>query len=226
MATECASLIVEGVGQATAMPDVARVSIHVTSQGKRASEARRTCAHQAEAILGALEQAGVPREDMRTAFYQVEQIREERKRYEPVIGCRASTTISVTLRKPQELGRLIEGALDLGPDVVWSALFDLSNESQVKAEALGEAVKDARRKAENMAGAAGLEIKRVVSIKAAGIEEVLRTLRIPHERGLGIMAHEALTVEEDRAAEYRRAGPVQPGPREYKAKVTMEFEVG
>jgi uncharacterized protein YggE len=207
------------------MPDLARVSIHVTSQGKKASEARRACAQQAEAILGQLERAGVPRQDMRTAFYEVEQIRDERKRDEPVIGCRASTNIAVTLHQPEELGRIIEEALDLGPDVAWSALFDLSSESQVKAEALGEAVKDACRKAENMAAAAGLGIKRVVSIKAAGMEEVLRAVRAAPERGRGFMFAERVALDEDRAPELRRAGPVQPGPREYQAKVTVEFEL-
>jgi len=226
MATEYASLIVEGVGRATAMPDVARVSVHVTSQGKKASESRRACAQQAEAILGALERAGVPRPDMRTAFYEVEQIKDERKRDEPVIGCRASTTISVTVHTPEELGRIIEETLDRGPDVTWTALFDLGSESEVKAQALSEAVKDARRKAEGMAAAAGLGIKRVVSIKAAGMEEVLRALRAPRETGFGHALYAGLALDEDRTPELRRAGPVQPGPREYEAKVTMEFELG
>jgi hypothetical protein len=225
MATECASLMVEGVGRASAMPDLARISVHVASQGKKASEARRACAEQAEAILRQLEHAGVPREDMGTAFYEVEQIRDERKRDSPVIGCRASTNIAVTLHKPEELGRIIEQALDLGPDVAWTASFDLSSESRVKAEALGEAVRDACRKAENMATAAGLQIKRVVSIKAAGIEEVLRAR--PEVRDSGPMfLRESLTMEHVAAESMRKQGVVQRGLREYQAKVTMEFELG
>jgi hypothetical protein len=222
MATECASLMVEGVGRASAMPDLARISVHVASQGKKASEARRACAEQAEAILRQLEHAGVPREDMGTAFYEVEQIRDERKRDSPVIGCRASTNIAVTLHNPEELGRIIEQALDLGPDVAWTASFDLSSESQVKAEALGEAVRDACRKAENMAAAAGVEIKRVASIRAAGIEEVLRArAETPYAPALCM----DLGVDADMAVEMRRRGPVQRGLREYQAKATMQFEL-
>jgi uncharacterized protein YggE len=222
MTTECASLMVEGVGHASAVPDLARVAMRVTCQGRKAGEARRACAQQAEAVLGQLERAGVPREDMQTAFYEVEQIRDERKRDEPVVGCRASTSIAVTLRKPEDLGRIIEDAHELGPNVAWTAAFDLSSEGQVKAEALGEAVKDAMRKAEHMAAAAGLQVKRVVRIKAAGIEEVLRAR--PEVRDFG--ANLSLAMEDVAAESMRSRGIVERGVREYQAKVTVELELG
>jgi uncharacterized protein YggE len=224
MATDCPTLTIEGVGLASAMPDLARISVRIISQGKKASDARRSCAEQADTILRHLERAGLPREDVRTAFYEVAQIRDWRKGDERVIGCRASTTIAVTLRKPEELGRIIDETLDLGPDVTWSALFAMSDEGEVKADAFGEAVKDARRKAEKMAAAAGLEIKRVLSIKPCGIEELLQARRGTRfeEEGLAYK----LALAERITTEPREEGPVQVGLREYLAKVTMEFEVG
>jgi uncharacterized protein YggE len=234
MSTDSASLIVEGVGRASAMPDLARIVVHVTSQGKRANDARKACAQQAETILGQLARVGVPREDMRTALYEVEQIRDGRKRDVPVIGCRASTSIAVTLHKPEELGRVIEEALETGPDVAWTAAFDLSSESEVKAEALGEAVKDARRKAGKMAAAAGLQIKRVVAIGAARIEEVLRSRPEPWPtQSFGGRAMQpsiapmmaSVVVREPDMVGSAAGSPVHPGPREYQAVVTMEFEL-
>ncbi len=231
MSFDHSMLTVEGVGRASTMPDLARLRVCISSQGRKASEVRRSCSQQAEAALKRLENAGVPRKDMRTEFYDIEQIRDTGKRDMPIVGCRATTSVAVTLHKPEELGRVIEDALqDIGSEIEWSAYFDLSNESEIKAAALGEAVSDARRKAEKMATAAGVDIRRVISINTAGIDEVLRSRSqwappAPSysRRGSPLVCASPAIISEE-SGEVR--GSVQMGLREYEGRVTMEFEIG
>jgi uncharacterized protein len=96
--------------------------------------------------------------------------RAQREGEEPrITGYRASNIVTVEVTDPKKVGPVIDAAMNGGANSVNGISFSLSDDKDAKHEVLAAATKDARAKAEAMAGALGLRITRVVEVNSGPV---------------------------------------------------------
>lgn len=205
------TLSVSGSGEAKADPDVAYVTLGVIAQGKRAQEAARANATSTQKVMDALKTLGIAEKDIQTFNYSVQPLYENRPNREPtIVGYQVSNQVQATVRKLDTVGSLIDAALDAGANNVQGVSFGLEARAKPESEALQEAVKDARRKADTLAQASGVRIVGVLRIQEGF------TLRPP----VPVMEIGAL-----RAGVGGVPTPIAPGELTVRAQVTIVYTI-
>jgi uncharacterized protein YggE len=154
--TAAKTITVSGDGSVETVPDRAAFSFTVTSTADTARTALAKNGVAADAVVAALNGAKVqtsglsldPRLDARGAA---------------ILGYTASTTVTADAELAQA-GALIDAAVAAGATGVSGPSFSASDRTALYAQALKEAVADARTKATALAGAAGLTLGGVQSV--------------------------------------------------------------
>ncbi len=116
-----------------------------------------------------MEDMGVESKDMQTSALSLNPVWGKSSRYEdgeviPPIGFEAANTVHVTLRDLDKLGAVLDQVARDGANSFSGFRFGLSDPQPVQDAARKAAVKDARRKAELYAAAAGVSLGSVVLI--------------------------------------------------------------
>lgn len=159
---------VSGMGQATAVPDLATVEFAVETTGATAQEAGQTNADAMQRVIAALRAAGVGEADIRTSGYGIYPEYETPSRQMPeadplrIRGYRATNQVSVKTTDLDGIGRLIDVGLQAGANRMHGVRFELRNSAAAEAAALEDAVGKARAAAETMARALGVRLGAVL----------------------------------------------------------------
>lgn len=117
-------------------------------------------------MFDALVSSGVDKSDISTTNYSVYADHDHPKGKERLLGYRVNNEVQVTVRNVGDLGSVIDRAVEAGGDAVEvnRLSFDLDDDSEVRRGARESAWQDARDKAEQLAGLAGLELGQAVRI--------------------------------------------------------------
>lgn len=200
-------IVVQGVGEVTVKPDIARLNLGVQTQAKEAAQAAADNARQTDALIKAVRAAGVSEADIQTTDYSVNAQYNFDNGKQTLIGYVATNTVRVTVRKVADAGKVIDAAVQAGANAAGGIQFDLSDPSAAQDQALAKAVAAATRKAKVIAKAAGMTAIQVAAISEAGAPDFPR----PMFAG-AIMAK----------AEVANT-PIQPGEQKVTANVTVRF---
>jgi len=196
-------IVTMGGGLVTIAPDQATITVGAQAQHANAAEAMAEVNRVATQILTRWQQLGIRRDDIRTSSAQVFPIYSTpREGAQQITGYRAIYTLTVILNNLGQVGQAIDAAMTAGANVVQGLSFGLRDPSAARTEALGMAVREARQKAEAIAGAAGLRVR--------GIERIV-------EGGVGVQ------VREIRGVAASAATPIEPGNVVVNAQVTVVF---
>jgi hypothetical protein len=194
-----------GNGKTAAAPDMAEMYFGATVQADDAKAALASASDLADSITSAVKGAGVPAEDVQTANVSVypEQSGGDRV---VITGYRASVQVRVKIRDIETIGDVIGAASDAGANEIGGPTFMLSDDSEVRNEAIDLAIADARTRAEVMAKAAGKSLGEIISISEAGMSTPIY---------YGAEARAAMDA----------AVPIEPGQLDVSAGVTVVFEL-
>ena len=172
MAAETSPAItVTGRGEVAAAPDMATITLGVTSQAITAGEAMDETSAAVAAILKALEAAGIAPRDMQTSDLSLDPVwssRASNGAAPRIEGFTARNTLRVRVRDLDRLGAALDDVLRVGANSFQGLSFGLQQPEPLADQARAEAVADAQRKAALMAEAAGLALGPVLSISEAG----------------------------------------------------------
>jgi hypothetical protein len=164
---EGATITVIGEGVVEAVPDMATVSLGVMAQADTAKAAMDETSEGVGALIDLLAGAGIEPSDIQTSGLSLNPLWDQSS-YESgtprVSGFQAMNTVSVRVRALDGLGALLDDALESGANMFNGLSFGLQEPGPRLDEARAEAVADARRKAELLAAAAGVELGGIVSI--------------------------------------------------------------
>ncbi len=199
-------ITVTGRAEATAVPDVATMSIGVETEAKTPGEALADNALRMTAVMGKLKSAGIPDKDMRTSQLGIWPVYAERQQPRKTVGYRASNQLTVTIRDIDRLGAILDDAVADGANSVNGPTFSIDDPEPLFIAARAAAVKDAIAKAERYAGAADVELGPVISIDEAG--------------GGGPVFGRQMRAESMAAST-----PIAPGETTIAASVTMTFAI-
>ena len=211
-------IVVSGTGEVQVTPDIARISLGVQNQGKEASGVAQENAQKTDALIKAVKAAGVADKDIRTGDYNIEPqyqnpgIKPNGQLYPTdnppkIIGYSARNTVTVTVRKIADSGKIIDAAIKAGGNVANGISFDVADSATSQDAALQKAVADAIRKAKAIAKAAGAANLFLVGVQEGGYRPIQPLFR-------------AATMSRAGDAAYT---PVQPGEQSVTATVSVRF---
>jgi hypothetical protein len=161
-------ITVTGTGTVEAAPDIATLSIGVTTMGETAAAALSANSAQVDAVMARLTAAGIEARDMQTSNLSLNPNwtgHDGSSTTGPTIaGFVASNMLTVRVRQLDGLGAVLDAAVADGANTLNGLSFGLADPAPVLDEARKEAVADARARAELLATAAGVKLGRVISI--------------------------------------------------------------
>jgi hypothetical protein len=160
------TIVVSGLGEASAAPAMAYLSIGVEAEGATAAEALRKNSEKMEATLKSLRDAGVDKKDIQTSGLSVGAKYDYSRENQPprIIGYQATNTVQVKLRNLERAGAIIDRAVGVGANRLDSISFGFSNPKPLLNDARRAAVADARERAGLYAEAAGVKLGPVIQI--------------------------------------------------------------
>lgn len=164
-----------GEGSASVAPDLAIVSSGVVTSSPTAATALKANAAAMTKVFAAAKQAGIEDRDIATSGLSVQPQYDygdgARPRSPTLVGYEARNTVTIRVRAVDKAGSVVDTLVAAGSNQIEGLSFDVSNRSAKLDEARREAVKDARRKAELLATAAGAKLGAVLSIREGADED-------------------------------------------------------
>jgi uncharacterized protein YggE len=157
-----------GSSSLTATPDRARVGLGIQARNPSLEAARDEVARVAENFLKLTRQLNIDAKDVQTTGLSMrpEYRWNPEKDQQTFVGYFVQRSLTVELKDLDQLGALIEGAVDAGVNEVSPPQLDSSRRAELHREALAKAAEDARANAEALAEALGAELGPVRQINA------------------------------------------------------------
>jgi uncharacterized protein YggE len=154
---------VVGSGQVSAPPDVLRVSFSVEHVAPDVAAAVAQVGQRTDAVVAALRAQGIEAGDLATTTVNVYQ---EYKEHGRAPAYRGSHMLTAKTKDLTGFGRLLNAAVDAGGNSLGlQALeFDIEDKTELLTQARELAFRQARAKAEELAGLAGYSLGSVTSI--------------------------------------------------------------
>jgi uncharacterized protein len=160
------SIVVTGNGAVATVPDRAQLSFGVSSNAKTASAALRATAAEMTRVVAVLKALGIAAVDIQTELVSLS------ARYTPngdaIVGYSATNSVSVTLRNLDKAGGAIDAAVSAGANQVSGPNLVRSDRSALYRRALRVAIANARGKAQTIASASGLHLRRITDVSEQG----------------------------------------------------------
>lgn len=166
------TLSVNGQGAVQAAPDMAEITVGVVTQAPTARAALSENNEKAAQVMAFLKESGVADRDMQSTNLSVSPQYEPRRNNTPynpeVIGYVVNNNLRIAVRDLNAFGKILDGVVTAGANNVNGIRFDVSNREELERNASAKAVKDAMARAKNIAEAAGVKLKKPITITEAG----------------------------------------------------------
>lgn len=163
-------ITVTGEGVQQAAPDMATVSLGVTTQGDTAASAMAANTAAMSKVMDRLRAAGIEDRDLQTTGLSINPNwqNDETTQQMKIIGYVASNQLTIRVRVLPSLGAVLDAAITDGANTLNGVSFSLADPAPAMNEARKAAVADAIARATLLVEAAGAKLGPVVSITEGG----------------------------------------------------------
>jgi len=202
---------VEGTSEITVEPDEAEVWVGVSFVKDTAEQAQSEANKVVDDIINSLKAEGFSEiETERLSLYEERQWDEGKS---TIVGWRASQTIKVKTEDMTKVGKIVDIAVNNGANQINNINFQLSEEKEqeYKKQALAEATKNAKDKAETVADSLGVKLGK---IKSASTAEY------------GFMPYRYAMAEVAVAKAGDEAANIMPGEVSVTAHISLVYNIG
>jgi uncharacterized protein len=202
---------VNGEGEATAVPDTAMVSMGISQTAATVEQAKDKANGVMNKIATDLKNLGVAEKDIKTVNYNVYPNREFSGRND-ISGYTVSQDLQVTVREFDKANKAVDLATADGANQVGGIQFVLNDDKreQLEQQARAEAIKKAKAKASDIAGAAGIKLGRIVNINESNSSQ---RPPVMYEKAMDLQAGSAANPTE-----------LQPGENTVRVSVSLSYE--
>lgn len=204
-------VVTSGEGLVKRTPDRAWLQVTAESRAKNPREAQKMNAELMAAVMAKLKGAGLPPDAIQTRGYSLLPEYDYPNNRQTLRGYLARNSVELRVDDLARAGELLEVAVNAGATSVGGLRFDLKDRTGAEADALKQAVQDARRRAEAVAAGAGMTVERVVRIEE-------------HRGGVVPPPIPMMRTTAEFAAD-AAAPPIEPGEIEIRATVTLTAAV-
>ncbi|MEA2596918.1 MAG: uncharacterized protein QOF01_3387 [Thermomicrobiales bacterium] len=205
-----ATVYVSGNGTVTITPDTASVIVGVNIVEKTLSSAQEKATMQMTAVIDALKAAGIDEKDIQTVNYSVNILQDYDQSGNPttINGYQVSNQVNVTVRDLDKLGSILDTVVGQGANAIYGISFYVDDPSAAASQARTLAVADAKKKADELAAAAGMKVGRILSIS-----ETYSPSPMPMPYGRAAAEDAAMSV------------PIQAGTTTVQVQVQVTYEL-
>lgn len=208
------SITTNGEGIIKAIPELATIYMSVEGHGKTAQEARDKNATAMTNVINKLKILGISRSEIQAVSFNIYPIHNYNsgKKQNEIIGYQASNQLIIKTDKLNDLGTIIDTAINAGANNVQNISYSVKDQDSWALKALEKATLLASKKAKVIAQTLGVTIKGVNMVNEQG--SYVRTF----ERNVMLM-----NAAPSRAVE---STPIQaPEFIEIRSNVTVSFGI-
>lgn len=196
-------MTVEGHGEVTAKPDIAYLTISVETNSGNARDAVTENSRKTGKVLSVLKEITGPDDTLQTTAYNLQPVYEydEKEKKSYITSYRVTSDVRLKTFLLDKLGEIIDVTTDEGANRISGPAFDNSERAKNKRKALALAVEDAKETARTVAGAAGVELVKIVRINPSYsfpgpvFKQNLRTSRMAESSDIPSIESGELTIE-------------------------------
>lgn len=201
---------VTGEGTIFAKPDVAEISFSAQIEGATVKDVQNRANETINRATDQLKKLGLKDEQIKTTNYNLAPKYRYDNGRQTLDGFSANITISIKVNDFAKLNEAVDAAVQAGVNQVGSLTFDVEDKEKYVSQARTKAVQEAQRKAQTLAGAAGMRLGRITNI-------VEGASPIPPQPLYRAMTDLAAGAE-------NKQTQIQPGENEIKVTVTLYYE--
>ena len=185
------SISVNGEATIAAEPDQAQIDIGVTTQARTAPDASRENAERLARVLAEVKKLLGKGDEVKTSGYALNpQYRYPQGGKPEIVGYQANNTVRIKMSKLDDVGKVIDAAMQSGANNINRLAFTLKDEDAARLDALKQASAKAKAKAEAIAASLGLKIVRIASVIEGerSIQPIYRAAPMARAEGLAAAA--------------------------------------
>jgi uncharacterized protein len=182
------SVSVQGTASLDVKPDAVTFSVGVESRSGGVADAFHVNAKKVDSLLSALKEKGVTPGEIQTSYLDLSPLTSKGR----PAGFKVVTLVTVRRKDVASAADLLEAALSAGANQVGGLSFYVSDRALFRQQGLELAFRDARSKAETLAGLAGRNLGRVVCVsdesRSSGNEDYSRLRSLGYVSGMTLEA--------------------------------------
>jgi uncharacterized protein YggE len=206
---------VSGEGKVSAPPDLAMITLGVSTLRPTVAEARDAAATALDAMITSMKDNGIEEKDIQTTGLSIyPEYRYSNNGEQTLTGFRVSNTVIAKLREVDRTGEVVDEAVTAGGNeaTIQGISFTIDDPESLREQARAAAVADAKRRAETLASASGVTIGSPISI----IEGSVSSPPIPYAADRAAASEGAQGVPET---------PIEPGELDVIINVTVTWSI-
>lgn len=197
----------------TVAPDTATLRVGVSAEEKTEGEAQAKANDVINRTIEALMALGLEDKQIVTSGYNITRKYNHYSKLSQLEGYIAKITLTVTVHDFDMINQVIDAAVARGANDIGNIQFSYSKEGEVYREALKDAIRVARAKAEDMAEAAGVTLYTL--------------LNLSENSGYNTTYYNVVQMDEAPGASMEEGGATQimAGDIEISASVWMKYQI-
>jgi uncharacterized protein YggE len=190
--------------------DMAVIRFGIVQQAKTPAAASQAVMAAADKTINSLVALGIEKKLMNTGYFGIYPVYDDRpNKQNDIVGYRADTTLTITVKEVSLVGQAVEASLGAGVTEVRGVNYGKKDEETLKNEVLRLAVANALRKAEVIAGALGRKLGSALTVDEQGYSMNAPETRLYMAKAMGAGAPDAFA----------------PGSIEVRASVSILFSM-
>ena len=205
-------ITVSGEGKATGQPDIAILSLGISTLRPTVAEARNEAASTMQKVIDSVKGNGVAEKDIQSAQYSIyPEYDYSIVASQKLLGYRITNTVTIKVRDIDKTSDVLDGATAAGGDLtqVQGISFTIDEPDALRDQAREDAVNDAKARAQRLADTAGVKLGDPISITEGSV-----SLPVPMK---------SIALDSRGAAE--QATPIQPGELDIDLTVQVVFAI-
>lgn len=202
-----------GTTTISTVPDKAEITLGVSRRENDIQQAQARANEIINKINTDLQGLGISKDDIKTQNYSIYPNYDFQTGTQRILGYSVDISLTVSLTDFQKLNTVVDMATAAGANQVSGIQFTLSEEKEkeIKAEARGKAIADAKKNAEQLSNMAGMRLGKVINV----IEE-------PQSNGM--VPFLAADAAMGRGGSAGAPTNIEPGSTSYTYTVTVSYE--
>lgn len=158
-------ITVSGEGKIYAKPDVAIVSLGVTTTGATVAEVTTKNTNQMNAIIAAVKSLKIDEKDIQTTNYSLTPLYNWTEKQGRIFqGYTLEQDVQVKIRDFTKIGDVLSQATTNGANLVGDLQFTIDNPEQFKEQARAKAIEQAKANAKNLAKESGVNLGKLINV--------------------------------------------------------------
>lgn len=171
-ADSAGKITVTGEGRITTVPDMATINLGVSTQARTSAEALTANSKALKQVLSEIQGAGIAERDIQTSGLSLSPVWSKNSSSSGgarnIVGFAVGNQVTIRIRKLDTVGSILDLVVKNGANQFHGLVFGVQEPGPAEDEARRLAVEEAMRKADLMAGAAGVELGAILQMNEYG----------------------------------------------------------